>query len=82
MVLRFTERTDRIVHLPSVLYSSRTIPGSAARDIMAKPYALDATRAIDDALGRRGVAGRVEPGHSQGQWRVRSTCAVGRASRW
>ena len=72
LVLRFTERTDRIVHLPSVLYSWRAIPGSAARDLMAKPYALDAAqRAIDDALRRRGVAGRVEPGHSLGQWRVR-----------
>ena len=67
MVLRFTEQTDRIVHLPSILYSWRAIPGSAARDIMAKPYALDAARsAIDDALVRRGVAGRVEPGHAQG----------------
>ena len=72
LVLRFTERTDRIVHLPSILYSSRAIPGSAARDIMAKPYAVDAARrAVDDALRRRGVAGRVEPGYSLGQWRVR-----------
>ena len=72
LVLRFTERTDRIVHLPSILYSWRAIPGSAARDMMAKPYALDAARrAIDDALRRRGVAGRVEPGYSLGQWRVR-----------
>ena len=48
------------------------IPGSAARDIMAKPYALDAARrALDDALRRRRVAGRVEPGRSPGQWRVR-----------
>ena len=27
--------------------------------------------AVDDALRRRGVAGRVEPGYSLGQWRVR-----------
>ena len=40
--------------------------------MMAKPYAVDAARrAIDDALRRRGVAGRVEPGYSLGQWRVR-----------
>jgi O-antigen biosynthesis protein len=72
LVLRFTERTDRIVHVPSVLYSWRAIPGSAARNIVAKPYVLDpARRAIDDALRRRGVAGRVEPGQSLGQWRVR-----------
>ena len=37
LVLRFTERTDRIVHLPSILYSWRAIPGSTARDMMAKP---------------------------------------------
>ena len=72
LVLRFTERTDRIVHLPSVLYSWRKIRGSAAHDVMAKPYAVDAAqRAVEDALRRRGVAGRVEPGYSLGQWRVR-----------
>ena len=72
LVLRFTERTDRIVHLPSILYSWRAIPGSTARDMMAKPYAVDAARrAVEDALRRRGVAGRVEPGYSLGQWRVR-----------
>jgi O-antigen biosynthesis protein len=72
LVLRFTERTDRIVHLPSILYSWRAIPGSTARDMMAKPYAVDAARrAIDDALRRRGVAGHVEPGFSLGQWRMR-----------
>ena len=72
LVLRFTERTDRIVHLPSILYSWRAIPGSTARDMMAKPDAVDAAqRAVDDALRRRGVAGRVEPGYSLGQWRVR-----------
>ena len=42
LVLRFTERTDRIVHLPSILYSWRAIPGSTARDMMAKPSAVDA----------------------------------------
>jgi O-antigen biosynthesis protein len=72
LVLRFTELTNRILHLPSILYSWRAIPGSAARDLMAKPYAVDAARrAIDDALRRRGVAGRAEPGQSLGQWRVR-----------
>jgi GT2 family glycosyltransferase len=72
LVLRFTEQTDRIVHLPSILYSWRAIPGSTARDIMAKPYAVDAARrAIADALQRRGVAGHVEPGFVPGRWRVR-----------
>ncbi len=72
LVLRFTERTNRIVHLPSILYSWRAIPGSTARDMMAKPDAVNAARrAVDDALRRRGVSGRAEPGFSLGQWRVR-----------
>jgi GT2 family glycosyltransferase len=72
LVLRFTERTDRIIHLPSVLYSWRVIPGSTAGGEMAKPYAVDAARrAIADALQRRGVAGHVEPGCAPGRWRVR-----------
>ncbi len=72
LVLRFTERTDRIVHLPSILYSWRAIPGSTARDMMAKPDAVDAAqRTVDDALRRRGVSGRTERGYSLGQWRVR-----------
>ncbi len=72
LVLRITEQTDRIVHIPSILYSSRAIPGSTARDSTAKPYATDAAhRAIDDALRRRGVAGHVEPGCVPGRWRVR-----------
>ncbi len=72
LVLRVTEQTDRIVHIPSILYSWRVIPGSTAGDDMAKPYAADAARrAIDDALRRRGVAGHVEPGCVPGRWRVR-----------
>jgi GT2 family glycosyltransferase len=72
LLLRFAERTDRIVHIPSVLYSWRVIPGSTAGGELAKPHAVDAAqRAIDDALRRRGVAGHAEPGYAPGRWRVR-----------
>jgi GT2 family glycosyltransferase len=72
LVLRFTERTNKIVHVPSILYCWRAIQGSGATDSMAKPYAVEtAGRAVADALKRRGVAGRVERGFATGRWRVR-----------
>ena len=73
LVLRVTERTDRIVHIPDVLYHWRSHHGSAASAPDAKPYALDAAAAaLRDALDRRAEPGRVElvDGRS-GRYRVR-----------
>lgn len=71
LVLRVTERTDRIYHLPKVLYHWRAVPGSAAATLDAKPYALEAARrAIQDAVGRRGATATVE-GTRPGFFRVR-----------
>jgi GT2 family glycosyltransferase len=70
--LRLSERTNRIVHVPRVLYHWRKIPGSAAASPMAKPYALDAARrAIEEHVARRGMDATVEPGLAVGLWRVR-----------
>ncbi|MFZ5775272.1 MAG: glycosyltransferase [Thermodesulfobacteriota bacterium] len=61
LVLRLTEQTTRISHLPRVLYHWRIIPASTAADIGAKPYVLDASRRVrEDALQRRGLSGAVE----------------------
>ena len=60
LVLRLTERTDRVYHVPRVLYHWRAHAGSAAGDADAKPYASDAARrAIAEALERRGEPGEV-----------------------
>jgi len=71
-VLRLSEQTKRISHVPKVLYHWRIIPGSSAADIGAKPYVLDASRRVRlDALARRGHEGSVEPvPHMQGYFRV------------
>lgn len=62
LLLRLTERTSRVAHIPKVLYHWRKAPGSAAGDISAKPYAVKAAiRAIEDALQRRGLSGTAEP---------------------
>lgn len=69
LVLRFTEQTDRIFHIPKILYHWRIHPDSIAQSAAAKPYAYDASqRALEEALDRRGEPGQViaipqHPGH-------------------
>nr|QOL00437.1 chondroitin synthase [uncultured organism] len=62
LVLRFSERTNRIGHIPRVLYHWRRHANSSAADPVAKTYAFEAgRRAIDEALQRRGETGSAEP---------------------
>jgi O-antigen biosynthesis protein len=61
-VLRVAEQTDRISHVPKVLYHWRIIPASVASDIAAKPYVLEASKRVRaEALERRRLKGTVEP---------------------
>lgn len=54
-------RPEQIRHLPRILYHWRSVPGSLAGQVDAKPYARDAARrALREHLDRRGIAGRVE----------------------
>jgi glycosyltransferase involved in cell wall biosynthesis/2-polyprenyl-3-methyl-5-hydroxy-6-metoxy-1,4-benzoquinol methylase len=60
-ILRLTETTNKISHIPKVLYHWRIIPASVASDMAAKPYVLAASRAVrENALKRRGLKGTVE----------------------
>jgi GT2 family glycosyltransferase len=61
LVLRFTELTDKIRHIPRILYSWRVHPLSAASGVDAKPYAyVAAQKALSESLERRGEPGRIE----------------------
>lgn len=61
LVLRIVERTQRIHHIPRVLYHWRIHALSVASGIGVKNYAYDsAMNAISEALHRRGEPGRVE----------------------
>lgn len=72
LVLRFTEKTDRIKHIPKILYHWRKIPGSTAEEVNAKPYAFDAAKkALRDAAKRRRIEGRVSDGQWTGSYRLR-----------
>jgi GT2 family glycosyltransferase len=85
LLLRCTEKTARIGHIPRVLYHKRqaqmlqdttnlpataTDDPAAVTDNMAQAWTK---RVLTEALERRGVASRVEDGPAPGTFRVRRT---------
>ena len=61
LYLRFTEKTDKIYHIPKILYHWRMIPGSTSMEIKNKSYALEKGKlALEDALKRRKIKGKVK----------------------
>ncbi|NES24824.1 MAG: glycosyltransferase family 2 protein [Symploca sp. SIO3E6] len=55
LVLRLTEKTDKIFHIPKILYHWRSHTASTASNLESKNYAMDAAqKALADALRRRG----------------------------
>lgn len=60
MVLRLTEKAEKIVHIPKILYYWRAHPKSVASGIGAKPYVIEAAKkAVSDHLDRVGLKGEV-----------------------
>lgn len=71
LVLRVTEKARQIVHLPTILYHWRIIPGSAAGDPEAKPYAWTAgLKAVQDHLDRCDLPATADYGLRPGTYRV------------
>ena len=55
MILRLTDKAERVVHVPRLLYYWRCHPGSVASNIGAKEYAIDAAKgAVADHLRKHG----------------------------
>ncbi|MEH1894349.1 MAG: glycosyltransferase, partial [Nostoc sp.] len=75
LVLRLTEKTTQIFHIPKILYHWRIHPQSAASKPDQKPYAvIAAEKALVDALARRGEHGRVtQAGNLVGHYIIRYT---------
>jgi O-antigen biosynthesis protein len=72
LVLRATERTEKIHHIPKVLYHQRTAADSLAPSGGSEGRARAASRrALSEALGRRGIEGSVEGGNLPGTFRVK-----------
>ena len=71
LVLRVTERARKVVHVPEVLYHWRVVPGSAAGDPHAKPYAWTAgVKAVQAHLDRIGIDATAEFGPGQSTYRI------------
>lgn len=71
LVLRATERANKIVHLPQVLYHWRIHPQSTAGNQASKMYAFDNGRkAIAEHLDRCGVDATVHDGAILGTYHV------------
>lgn len=63
IIIRATEETQNIVHIPKVLYHWRVHPQSTAMDSEAKPYAYEAgKKVIEDHLKRQGLEATVNHG--------------------
>ena len=72
LILRFTEKTTQIYHIPKILYHWRKIPGSTAVRYEAKGYAdINAVRALEDALVRRNMNGNVVSGKFPSSFRIK-----------
>ena len=60
MILRLTEKAEKIVHVPKLLYFWRSHSDSTAGDVGSKPYVLEAGhRALQDHMRRVGLKGEV-----------------------
>jgi GT2 family glycosyltransferase len=75
LVLRLTERTEKIRHIPKVLYHWRRIEGSTSieYDTSAggKSAGRSSIKALEQSLDRRHIPGTVEAGLFPGSFRVR-----------
>ena len=71
IILRLTEKANKVVHIPRVLYHWRVHNGSTAAGIDVKPYAIEAgRRAIEEHLKRKGIKGTVKRGNFSGCYKV------------
>jgi GT2 family glycosyltransferase len=72
LALRFVEQTDRVYHIPKVLYHWRTIPASSASQENVKPWAYEAAlKALTDRVQHSSYSGWAEMTPHAGIYRVR-----------
>ena len=71
LILRCTEQTDQILHIPKVLYHWRSHEDSTAENPESKRYAFEAgRRAVQDHYARLGIPARVLDGEWPGLYRT------------
>ncbi|MBP0022352.1 MAG: glycosyltransferase family 2 protein [Cyanobacteria bacterium SBLK] len=72
LVLRLTEKTQNIYHIPKILYHWRAIASSSASGVQGKPQAFQrGKKALESMLERSQYEGIVEETNMAGVFRVR-----------
>ena len=72
LILRLTEKTEKIVHVPMILYYWRSHAESTAANITAKPYTIVAAKAaLAEHLERIGLKGKVTDSTQPSTYRIR-----------
>lgn len=71
LFLRLSEATDKIYHIPKIIYVWRKTPASTAQASKSKPYAyINQKKVLRDALARRKVSADLLASPYMGFWRV------------
>lgn len=66
LLLRITELTTNIYHIPKILYHWRMMPSSTSYSLTAKPYCYEkAKKVIEDAIVRRGLNAKINFSYDQ-----------------
>lgn len=72
LYLRITEKTDKIFHLPKILYHWREVPASSASKVDIRPEALaKSIELLTETLQRRGINGVVKKGLRPGTFKIK-----------
>lgn len=75
LFLRISEITNKIYHIPMILYHWRMIPTSTSMNIESKSYVTDrGIKALEDALIRRKINGKVIRHENHTFYSVRYDC--------
>ena len=71
LILRFSEKAKKIIHIPRILYHWRVSPHSTAGNSEVKPYAVEAgMKALIKHMERLSIKGKVEKGLFGGSYKV------------
>ncbi len=72
LYLRITEKTDKIFHIPGILYHWREIPESSASKVDVRPEALaKSIELLTETLQRRNIKGKIKKGLRPGTFKIK-----------
>ncbi|MBP3886996.1 MAG: glycosyltransferase family 2 protein [Cellulosilyticum sp.] len=74
IILRITEKANKVIHIPKILYHWRTHMNSVALNPESKRYAYEAAKvALANHMERVGLQGKVEDGKFLGSYKINYT---------